>query len=121
MFNGFGGISALLNYATNIEEQFLKLKNQLLEMKISVTAGNSEEGTEPGSVMVHTDGLGREIKVEVSEELLSPEHKERLEALLQEALGEAVQKVRVAIYEDAIDFAQKSGIPGLDKILANLK
>lgn len=121
MFNGLGNLGSLLSLAMNAESRFKKMKTKLEETDVSACAEIQDEHFAAEIVEIKMNGLGENIIVTISPGLLAVEQKERLEGLVKEALEKVVQKFRAAIYDEAVEFSRESGIPGLDKMLDNLK
>ena len=121
MFNGLGNLSSLLSLVMNIESRFKKVKTKLEETDLSACAEIQGEHSTSETVEINMNGLGRNINVTISPGLLAMEQKVKLEGLVKEALEKIVQKLKIMAHEEVAEFSRESGIPGLDKMLENLK
>ena len=121
MFGGLGSLGSLLSFATNMESRIKNLKGKMEAADVSSVVEKQDELTEPKIVEINANGLGGNIRVSISPSLLSAERKEELESMLRQAMEEAVRKAGEVIYKDVQEFAQESGLPGLDKMFAGLK
>ena len=121
MFGGLGNLGAILGFATNIESRIKNLKGKLEAADVSSVAERRDEHTEPKIVEINANGLGGNIRVSISPSLLSAECKVELESMLRQAMEEAVRKAGEVVLKDVQEFAQESGLPGMDKMLAGFK
>ncbi len=86
MFRG-GNINQLMKVAKQLQQQALKLKEEIENREFTGTAGG-------GAVKVVAKGSGEIVSIEIAPELLKPEEKEMLQDLIALAANQAIKEGR---------------------------
>ncbi len=86
MFKG-GNINQLMKVAKQLQQQALKLKEEIENREFTGTAGG-------GAVKVVAKGSGEIVSIEIAPELLKPEEKEMLQDLIVLAANQAIKEGR---------------------------
>jgi DNA-binding YbaB/EbfC family protein len=103
MFRG-GNINQLMKMAKQLQQQALKLKEEIENREFVGTAGG-------GAVKVVAKGSGEIVTVEISSELLNPEDKEMLQDLIVVAANQALKEGRETL---AREMERLTGGLGID-------
>jgi len=84
MFRG-GNINQLMKMAKQLQQQAVKLKEEIENREFTGTAGG-------GAVKVVAKGSGEIVSVEIAPELLNPEEREMLQDLIVVAANQAIKE-----------------------------
>ncbi len=77
-----------------IQKQVERFQQGLQQALQELAAAVVEAASDDGAVRVKVDGLGNLLAVEISEQLLTPEARERLQQLITECVQDALDRAR---------------------------
>jgi len=97
-------LQSMMKKIQKLQENLEKLENELAEKTVSVQVGG-------GMVTVTANGKLEIVKVEVEEELLSPEEKEMLQDLVVAGVNEALRRARQMREEEMAKLTAEFKIP----------
>jgi DNA-binding YbaB/EbfC family protein len=103
MFRG-GNINQLMKMAKQLQQQAVKLKEEIESREFTGTAGG-------GAVKVVAKGSGEIVSVEIAPELLNPEEREMLQDLIVVAANQALKEGRETL---AREMERLTGGLGID-------
>ncbi|WP_456341874.1 YbaB/EbfC family nucleoid-associated protein [Thermovibrio sp.] len=103
MFRG-GNINQLMKMAKQLQQQAVKLKEEIENREFTGTAGG-------GAVKVVAKGSGEIVSVEIAPELLNPEEREMLQDLIVVAANQALKEGRETL---AREMERLTGGLGID-------
>ncbi len=92
MFKG-GNINQLMKMAKQLQQQALKVKEEIENREFTGTAGG-------GAVKVVAKGSGEIVSVEIAPELLNPQEKEMLQDLIVVAANQALKEGRETLAKE---------------------
>ncbi|WP_457681214.1 YbaB/EbfC family nucleoid-associated protein [Thermovibrio sp.] len=92
MFRG-GNINQLMKMAKQLQQQALKVKEEIENREFTGTAGG-------GAVKVVAKGSGEIVSVEIAPELLNPQEKEMLQDLIVVAANQALKEGRETLAKE---------------------
>lgn len=95
------GFSKKKKQAKMMQEQFMKMQDQLKETEVTGTAGN-------GLVSITLNGDNEILQLKIKPECVDPEDVEGLEDLIKEAYKNASQQLK-----EASDMPSFPGMPGM--------
>ena len=103
----FNPLEALIQ--KHVERFQQGLQQALQELAAAVVEATSDDG----AVRVKVDGLGNLLVVEISDELLSPDARERLQQLIMDCVQDALDRAR-QLKRDKISQHTPLGAMGID-------
>lgn len=111
MFKGLGNIAALMKQAQNIGPHMEGVNEELKSKRVVGTAGG-------GMVLVHANGLGHVISIELDETLREKNDLEMVLDLIPAAVNDAVTKSRELHVQSMQSLTDGISLPGgLDDML----
>ena len=99
-----GGQMNMMKQAQKMQQEFLKMQQELEAAKYEFTAGG-------GAVNLKIDGTLRVTEIKIEPEIIDPDEPETLEDTLVAAVNEGIKRVQDASANEMSALAAKYGIP----------
>ena len=95
-FRGMGNMNNLMKQAKKMQEQMLKMQQELEEKTVEATVGG-------GMVTVVANGKKEILEIDIKPEVVDPDDIEMLQDLIIAAVNEAVRKADEMVQEKWLD------------------
>jgi len=105
-FPGMGNMNNLMKQAKKMQEQMLKIQEELEKKTVEASAGG-------GVVTVVANGNKEIVQIKINPEVVDPEDVEMLEDLVLAATNEALRKAEEMVQSEMSKITGGLGIPGM--------
>ncbi len=105
-FPGMGNMNNLMKQARKMQEQVLKMQEELEKKTVEASAGG-------GVVTVVASGKKEIVEIKINPEVVDPDDIEMLQDLILAATNEALRKADEMVQNEMSKIAGGMGIPGL--------
>ena len=105
-FKGGGGMQQLMKQANQMQNRMKKLQDELAQREYEGSSGG-------GAVKLIVNGEYFISKVEINEEVMSPEEKEMLQDMILTATNEAIKTAKETSEKEMSKITGGLGIPGM--------
>ncbi len=105
-FPGMGNMNNLMRQAKKMQEQMLKIQEELGQKTVEASAGG-------GVVTVVASGNKEIVEIKINPEVVDPDDVEMLEDLVLAASNEALRKAEEMVQNEMSKITGGLGIPGM--------
>lgn len=105
-FPGMGNMNNLMKQARKMQEQVLKMQEELEKKTVEASAGG-------GVITVVASGKKEIVEIKINPEVVDPDDIEMLQDLILAATNEALRKADEMVQNEMSKIAGGMGIPGL--------
>ncbi|MFO7153076.1 MAG: YbaB/EbfC family nucleoid-associated protein [Bacillota bacterium] len=105
-FGGMGNINKLMKQVQKMQEDMVKLQEELKEKTVEAAAGG-------GVVKAVVNGKKELVEIKIQPEAVDPDDVEMLEDLILAAVNEALQKAEEMVTSEMAKLTGGLNIPGL--------
>jgi conserved hypothetical protein TIGR00103 len=105
-FPGMGNMNNLMRQAKKMQEQMLKMQEELEQKTVEASAGG-------GVVTVVASGKKEIVQIKINPEVVDPDDVEMLQDLILAATNEALRKADEMVQSEMGKIAGGLGIPGM--------
>ncbi|TYP52517.1 YbaB/EbfC family nucleoid-associated protein [Thermosediminibacter litoriperuensis] len=105
-FGGMGNMNKLMKQVQKMQEDMVKLQEELKQKTVEATAGG-------GVVKAVANGKKELMEIKIQPEAVDPDDVEMLEDLILAAVNEALQKAEEMVTEEMSKITGGLNIPGL--------
>lgn len=103
---GGGSMNKMIKQAKQVQEQIIKMQEELKEREIETTAGG-------GAITVRVNGKQEIIAIKISPEVVDPDDIEMLEDLVTAAVNEGIRQSQEMVSTEMAKITGGFNIPGL--------
>lgn len=103
---GGGSMNKMIKQARQVQEQIVKMQEELKEREIETTAGG-------GAITVRVNGKQELIAIKISPEVVDPDDIEMLEDLVIAAVNEGIRQSQEMVSAEMAKITGGFNIPGL--------
>ncbi|NLX00911.1 MAG: YbaB/EbfC family nucleoid-associated protein [Syntrophomonadaceae bacterium] len=103
---GGGSMNKMIKQAKQVQEQIIKMQEELKEREIETTAGG-------GAITVRVNGKQELIAIKISPEVVDPDDIEMLEDLVIAAVNEGIRQSQEMVSTEMAKITGGFNIPGL--------
>ena len=103
---GGGSMNKMIKQAKQVQEQIIKMQEELKEREIETTAGG-------GAITVRVNGKHELIAIKISPEVVDPDDIEMLEDLVIAAVNEGIRQSQEMVSTEMAKITGGFNIPGL--------
>ncbi|MBM7582775.1 DNA-binding YbaB/EbfC family protein [Caldicoprobacter guelmensis] len=105
-FPGMGNMNQLMKQAKKLQEQMVKLQEELEQKTVEASAGG-------GVVTVVANGKKEVVDIKIAPEAVDPDDVEMLQDLILAAVNEALRRAEEMVQEEMSKLTGGLSIPGL--------
>jgi hypothetical protein len=103
---GGGSMNKMMKQAKQVQEQIIKMQEELKQREIEATAGG-------GAITVRVNGKQELLSIKISPEVVDPEDIEMLEDLVMAAVNEGIRQSQEMVSTEMAKITGGFNIPGL--------
>jgi DNA-binding YbaB/EbfC family protein len=103
---GGGSMNKMIKQAKQVQEQIVKMQEELKEREIETSAGG-------GAITVRVNGKQELIAIKISPEVVDPDDIEMLEDLVMAAVNEGIRQSQEMVSTEMAKITGGFNIPGL--------
>jgi DNA-binding YbaB/EbfC family protein len=103
---GGGSMNKMIKQAKQVQDQILKMQEELKEREIETSAGG-------GAITVRVNGKQELLAIKISPEVVDPEDIEMLEDLVMAAVNEGIRQSQEMVSSEMAKITGGFNIPGL--------
>ena len=103
---GGGSMSKMIKQAKQVQEQIIKMQEELKEREIETSAGG-------GAITVRVNGKQELLEIKISPEVVDPDDIEMLEDLVIAAVNEGIRQSQEMVSTEMAKITGGFNIPGL--------
>lgn len=103
---GGGSMSKMIKQAKQVQEQIIKMQEELKEREIETSAGG-------GAITVRVNGKQELLAIKISPEVVDPDDIEMLEDLVVAAVNEGIRQSQEMVSTEMAKITGGLNIPGL--------
>ncbi len=103
---GGGSMSKMIKQAKQVQEQIIKMQEELKEREIETSAGG-------GAITVRVNGKQELLAIKISPEVVDPDDIEMLEDLVVAAVNEGIRQSQEMVSTEMAKITGGFNIPGL--------
>ena len=103
---GGGSMSKMIKQAKHVQEQIVKMQEELKEREVETSAGG-------GAITVRVNGKQELLEIKISPEVVDPDDIEMLEDLVIAAVNEGIRQSQEMVSTEMAKITGGFNIPGL--------
>ncbi|MBP8819345.1 MAG: YbaB/EbfC family nucleoid-associated protein [Syntrophomonadaceae bacterium] len=103
---GGGSMSKMIKQAKQVQEQIVKMQEELKEREVETSAGG-------GAITVRVNGKQELLEIKISPEVVDPDDIEMLEDLVIAAVNEGIRQSQEMVSTEMAKITGGFNIPGL--------
>jgi len=103
---GGGSMNKMIKQAKQVQEQIVKMQEELKEREIETSAGG-------GAITIRVNGKQELIAIKISPEVVDPDDIEMLEDLVMAAVNEGIRQSQEMVSTEMAKITGGFNIPGL--------